>query len=216
MPKGSTKTTKTTRRARGDPHKPRTRRLRRRQLRYLKKRGQTGGQTGGYIPADQIASTIKTRIDGAPPNGRPIALDATDPYFNPPIEFDPADSFILQGLKERFYDINVALRSLLHIFDPADPARIKDSTAFASMISAKQNPSDTSIQDSMQYLLDLEGALRSAVGAEPITDKNLANQNHYPLYLWFLAAPTLEAPTDGRRPLPLTEDEINELVRTAI
>ncbi len=211
MPK-ATKTTKITRRARGDPHKPRTRRRRQRRERHLKKRG----QVGGYIPSDQIASTIKTRIDGAPPNGRPIALDATDPYFNPPIEFDPADSFILQGLKERFYDINVALRTLLHIFDPADPARIKDSAAFASMISAKQNPSETSIQDSMQYLLDLEGALREAAGAEPITDKNLANQNHYPLYLWFLAAPTLEVPTDGRRPLPLTEDEISELVRTAI
>ena len=178
--------------------------------------GQTGGQVGGYIPADQVASTIKTRIDGSPPNGRPIILDATDLYFNPTIEFDPADSFILQGQKERFYDINVALRSLLHIFDPADPARIKDSAAFALMLTSKQNPSDTSLQDSMQYLLDLEGALRTVAGAEPITDKNLANQNHYPLYIWFLAAPTLEAQADGRRPLPLTEDEINELVRTAI
>jgi hypothetical protein len=207
-----------TRRARGDPHKARTRR--RQKQRHLKRLrqvgGQTGGQTGGYIPADQVASTIKERIDGAPPNGRPIALDGTDPYFNPPIEFDPTESFILQGLKERFYDINVALRTLLHIFDPADPARVKDSAAFAAMISAKQNPADTSIQDSMQYLLDLEGALRTAAGAEPITDKNLANQNHYPLYLWFLAAPTLEAPADGRRPLPLTQEEINELVSKAI
>ena len=190
-----------------------------RQLQRQQQRGggsQTGGQTGGYIPADQVASKIKERIDGSPPNGRPIILDATDLYFNPTIEFDPADFFILQGQKERFYDINGALRSLLHIFDPADPARVKDSAAFASMLTSKQNPSDTSLQDSMQYLLDLEGALRAAAGAEPITDKNLANQNHYPLYIWFLAAPTLEAQADGRRPLPLTVDEINELVRTAI
>lgn len=208
---------KQTRRARGDPHKKRTRRLRRRQRRQQRQLQRGGGsQVGGYIPADQVAFKIKERIDGSPPNGRPIILDATDLYFNPSIEFDPADFFILQGQKERFYDINGALRSLLHIFDPADPARIKDSAAFALMLTSKQNPSDTSLQDSMQYLLDLEGALRAAAGAEPITDKNLANQNHYPLYIWFLAAPTLEAQADGRRPLPLTEDEINELVRTAI
>ena len=204
-------TQKHSRRARRDPRRPRTRRLRRR--RDLRQRG---GQTGGYIPVEQLPAIIKERIDGAPPNGRPIALDTTDPYFNPLIEFEPLNSFILQGQKERLYDINMALRECLHIFDSRDPARVKDSTSFSTMLSANRTPNDTSILDSMQFLLDLENELRKQAGAELITDNNLANQNHYPLYLWFLAAPTLEAPPDGRRPLPLTQDEINELVRKAI
>jgi len=119
-------------------------------------------------------------------------------------------------MPERLYDINKALRSRLHIFDPADPALINDSTAFATKLAERRDPTDSSLADALQYLLDLENELRTLAKAALITDKNLANQSHYPLYLWFIAAPELDTPSDGRRPLPLSQAAINEILNNRI
>jgi len=173
-------------------------------------------QRGGDYPIDQLPGAIKERIDSAPPNGRVIQLDKSDPYFNPSLAYNPDDKITVQGIEERLYDINQALRTTLHIFDPADPAVIKDSTTFAAKLAERRDPNDTGIADAMQYLLDLENQLRTLAGALPITDKNLANQNHYPLYLWFLAEPDLTAPADGRRPLALGQEAIDEALKTRV
>jgi hypothetical protein len=194
-----------TRRARRDPRRPRTRRLKR----QLK-------QKGGDYPVDQLPGAIKERIDSSPPNGRVIQLDKSDPYFNPPLPYNPEDKIKVQDMDERLYDINDALRATLHIFNPADPLLIKDSTTFAAKLAERRDPNDTTIADAMQYLLDLENELRTLAGATVITDKNLANQSHYPLYLWFIAAPDLAPPADGRRPLPLGKDAIDEVLRTRV
>ena len=195
---------KQTRRARRDPRRPRTRRVRR-----LKQRG-------GNYPIDQLPGAIKERIDSAPPDGRVIQLDKSDPYFNPSLAYNPDDKITVQGIEERLYDINQALRATLHIFDPADPSVIKDSSTFAAKLAERRDPNDTGIADAMQYLLDLENQLRTLAGALLITDKNLANQNHYPLYLWFLAEPDLTAPADGRRPLALGQEAIDEALKSRV
>lgn len=202
--------TNQTRRARRDPRRPRTRRVRRLKHKQLQQ------QRGGTYPADQLPGAIKERIDSSPPDGRVIQLDKSDPYFNPSLIYNPDDKITVQGISERMYDIHQALRSTLHIFDPADPLIIKDSTAFAAKLAERRDPNDTSIADAMQYLLDLENELRTLANATLITDKNLANQNHYPLYLWFIAEPDLTAPADGLRPLPLSQDTINEAIRTRV
>jgi len=173
-------------------------------------------QRGGDYPIDQLPGAIKERIDSTPPDGRVIHLDNSDPYFNPPLLYNPDDKITVQGIEERLYDVNEALRSTLHIFDPADPFVIKDSMTFAAKLAERRDPTDTGIADAMQYLLDLENELRTLAGATLITDKNLANQNHYPLYVWFIAQPDLTAPADGRRPLPLGQDAMNEVLKTRI
>ena len=200
---------KQTRRTRRDPRRPRTRRVRRQQRQQRQQRG--GAQSIQDLPA-----AIKERIDSMPPEGRVIQLDKSDPYFNPSLAYNPDDKLTVQGIEERLYDINQALRTTLHIFDPADPAVIKDSSNFAAKLAERKDPNDSSIADAMQYLLDLENELRTLATAPLITDKNLANQNHYPLYLWFIAEPELTAPADGRRPLALGQDAINEAIRTRV
>ena len=171
-------------------------------------------QKGGDYPIDQLPGAIKERIDSIPPEGRVIHLDNSDPYFNPPLAYNLDDKITVQGIE--LYDVNEALRSTLHIFDPADPLVIKDSTTFAAKLAERRDPTDIGIADAMQYLLDLENELRKLAGAALITDKNLANQNHYPLYVWFIAQPDLTAPADGRRPLPLGKEAMDELLKTRI
>jgi hypothetical protein len=143
-------------------------------------------------------------------------LDKSDVFFNPLITYNPDEKITVQGIEERLFDINEALRTTLHIFDPADPMIIKDSKTFSAKLAERRDPNDTAIADAMQYLLDLENQLRTLAGALLITDKNLANQNHYPLYLWFIAAPDLTAPPDGRRPLALGQEAIDEAIRTRV
>jgi hypothetical protein len=173
-------------------------------------------QRGGDYPIDQLPGAIKERIDSNPANGRVIQLDKSDAYFNPSLAYNPEDKLTVQGIEERLYDINQALRAALHIFDPADPLVIKDSATFAAKLAERRDPNDTAITDAMQYLLDLENQLRTLAGASLITDKNLANQNHYPLYAWFIAEPDLVAPVDGRRPLALGQEAIDELLKSRI
>ena len=182
----------------------------------MRRKRQQQKQKGGDYSVDLLPGAIKERIDSSPPEGRTIQLDKTDPYFNPPLPYNPDDKITVQGIPERLYDINETLRSTLHIFDPADPLLIKDSATFAAKLAERRDPNDTSIADAMQYLLDLENELRTLAGATVITDKNLANQNHYPLYLWFIAAPDLAPPADGRRPLPLGKEAIDEALRLRV
>ena len=196
-----------TRRARRDPRRPRTRRVKRRNQRH----NQRGGDS-----IDEMPATIKDRIDSNPPNGRVIQLDKSDPYFNPSLAYNPDDKLTVQGIDDRLYDINQALRTVLHIFDPADPLVIKDSTTFAAKLAERRDPTDTSIMDAMPYLLDLENELRTRARAPLITDKNLANQNHYPVYIWFIAEPDLAAPSDGRRPLALGPAAIEQEMKSSI
>jgi hypothetical protein len=173
-------------------------------------------QRGGNYSIQDLPGAIKERIDSLPPDGRVIQLDNSDPYFNPPLSYNPNDKITIQGISERIYDINAALRSTLHIFDLSDPLIIKDSATFAAKISERRDPNDTSIGDIMQYSLDLENELRTLANAPLITDKNLANQNHYPLYIWFIAGPELTVPADGRRPLPLSQEAMDELIKMRI
>jgi hypothetical protein len=170
-------------------------------------------QRGGAYTIDQWCFMVKEFIEKNPTTGQKIMFDQ---YFSQPIEYDPDEKLVLHGEPQRLYDLQAPLRARLHIFNPEDPSIIKDSEAFSTMIAANKDPNDTSIVDSLPFLLDLENTLRTMAGVGPITDKNLANQNHYPLYLWFLAAPTLKAPENGQLPVSLTADEIKALVDRAI
>ena len=202
------RSTRQSRRARGDPRRPRTRR----QRRHLKART----MKGGAYSINDWPIKVKEMIDANPPQGRVIQLDKSDPYFSSAIEFDPSDKLPVKGIDERLFDIKEAIQTSLHLFDAADPLSLKDSNAFAAKMASSYDANDTTIPDSMQYFLELEDTLRMIAGAAPITDKNLANQNHYPLYLWFLAAQETAAPQDGRRPLPLATTTMNDLLANRV
>ena len=169
-------------------------------------------QKGGAYTIEQWCLRVKEFLEKNPTTGQKIVFDQ---YFSEPIEYDPTDKLMLHGESTRVYDLQAPLRAQLHIFNPEDPVIIKDSETFSTMIAANKDP-NMSIAETMPFLLDLENTLRTMAGVTPITDKNLANQNHYPLYLWFLAAPTLQAPENGQMPVSLTADEIKALVDRAI
>jgi len=173
-------------------------------------------QHGGAYSINDWPVKIKELIDANPPQGRTIQLDKNDLYFSTAIEFDPSDKLPVKGIDERLFDIKEAIQSSLHLFIPADPLLLKDSNEFAAKMASSYDPNDTTIPDSMQYLLELEDTLRVIAGATPITDKNLANQNHYPLYFWFLAAQDVPVPQDGRRPLPLGAITMNDLITNRV
>jgi hypothetical protein len=173
-------------------------------------------QRGGAYSINDWPIKVKELIDANPPQGRVIVLDKSDPFFSSSIEFDPTDKLPVKGIDERLFDIKEAIQTSLHLFDAADPLILKDSTEFAKKIASTMDPNDTTIPESMEYFLELEDTLRLIAGAAPITDKNLANQNHYPLYLWFLAAQETAVPQDGRRPLPLATITMNDLIANRV